>query len=151
MSRRISFALSATNALPLSLGACAADPSYTMSLNGCRILVLEDEPLLAFDYADELTDRGAATLVAHTVQQALAAIAESRPDLAVLDVNLGQEFCWPVAELLTLRRVPFFLVSGWFMKGRVPPNIEPADCLEKPIGAHDLADRLTDVARGATR
>lgn len=142
-----SIARSATNGRVPLLGPCAAYSSYTMSLIGCRILVLEDEPLLAFDYADELTDRGATPSVVHTVREALNAVSEDMPDLAVLDVNLGHKFCWPVAEMLTGRGVPFYLVSGCVMKGRIPVGIEPEDCLEKPVGAHDLADRLTGLAR----
>ena len=120
-----------------------------MLLAGSHILVLEDELLVAFDLADELTDRGARPAVAHTVGDALTLLLSRRPDAAVLDVNLGAELCWPVARKLTADRVPFFLVSGRQMKGRLPAGVEPEDCLEKPVVAHALVDLLEGFIQGA--
>ena len=120
-----------------------------MSLSGCNILVLEDELLVAFDLADELADRGAAPALAHSVAEGLFFLKTTKPDAAVLDINLGADLCWPVAEKLTADGVPFFLVSGWQMMGRIPSGVEPEACLEKPVAAHDLVDRLMAVVRPA--
>ena len=113
------------------------------SLNGQHVLIVEDEPLLAFDYADELQERGACPDVATTLSEAMAALAKHLPNLAIVDVNLGDETSWPVAAELTRFNVPFFLVSGYRMKGRIPDGICPVDCIEKPVGAYKIANLLT--------
>ncbi len=113
------------------------------SLVGQHVLIVEDEPLLAFDYADELEDRGAHAEVTMTLAGAMAALVQSLPDLAILDVNLGAETSWPVAAELTRREVPFFLVSGFSMKDKLPAGVQPVDCIEKPAGAYKIADLLT--------
>lgn len=111
-------------------------------LAGLHILVVEDEPLLAFDYVDELEERGACPELALNLKQAIAALEKGLPDLAILDVNLGTETSWPVAETLSSRHVPFVLVSGYAMSSNIPRGVSPAECLEKPVGAHAIADRL---------
>ncbi len=117
----------------------------TPNLTGLHILVVEDEPLLAFDYVDELEERGATPLLALNLKEAVAAVERGLPDLAILDVNLGAETSWPVAATLSSKCVPFVLVSGYAMASSVPPGITPADCLEKPVGAHAVADRLASL------
>lgn len=117
-----------------------------MSLAGCRILIVEDEPLLAFDYADEFEERGATPKVAGTIDEAVSAVSSELPDLAVLDVNLGSDLVWPVAQILSQRDVPFFLVTG-SRTDALPQGVRPTACLGKPVGAYFIADRLAEVVR----
>ncbi len=117
-----------------------------LPLTGCHILVVEDEPLLAFDYADELETHGARLSIALTLAEAMAQLEIAYPDMAVLDVNLGSELSWPVATALTKRRVPFLLVTGNNIRGKVPAGITPDNCLDKPVGAHIIARCLTRMA-----
>jgi DNA-binding response OmpR family regulator len=117
-----------------------------MTLHGCSVLIVEDEPLVAFDYADELAERGAQTHVAGSLEEAVSAVSSNLPDLAVLDVNLGHELVWPVAETLSEHRVPFLLVTG-SRTDDLPARVRPVVCLEKPMAAYVIADRLTELAR----
>ncbi len=119
------------------------------SLAGCHILVVEDEPLLAFDYADELETHGARLSIALTLAEAMSQLEIAYPDMAILDVNLGSELSWPVAIALTERRVPFLLVTGNNVRGKVPAGIMPNECLDKPVGAHIVAQCLTRMALSA--
>ena len=120
--------------------------SSPSALAGRKVLIVEDEPLLAFDYSDELQEAGACPQIATSVAQADALIAARLPDLAVLDVNLGEETVWPVASLLTERGVPFLLVTGHALTAnKLPSGVVPVDCLEKPVGAHVVVDRLATV------
>jgi DNA-binding response OmpR family regulator len=79
-----------------------------------RNLGVEDEPLLAMmleDFLDMLGHEVAGA--ADCVDGALAAIDAGQPDDAILDVNLrGGETCWPVADRLVERDVPFVLATG---------------------------------------
>ena len=124
---------------------------FAMSpLAGRHILIVEDEPLLAFEYSDELEAHGAHVSIVLTLGEALSALEIKSPDMAVLDVNLGRELSWPVAEALTKRGVPFLVVTGCVIKGNIPAGIAPKECLDKPVGAHIVADCLTRIASNAS-
>lgn len=78
------------------------------TLGGLRILVVEDEPVIAFDIEQTLTDAGAEVLgPACSVAQAVRLANQEQPDLAVLDWRLEQETSAPVAALLAENSVPF--------------------------------------------
>ena len=78
------------------------------------ILVVEDEPLIAMmleDFLDMLGHEVADT--ADCVDGALAAIGAGKLDAAILDVNLRDgETCWPIADQLAERGIPFVLATG---------------------------------------
>ena len=84
-------------------------------LRACRILVVEDEYLLADELAQELADAGAEVLgPAPTIELALAALAEkAAPDGAILDVNLGGVPVFPLADTLIERGVPLIFTTGY--------------------------------------
>jgi CheY-like chemotaxis protein len=107
-------------------------------LNGLRVLVVEDEPAISMLIEDMLEDLGCKVAgVANTVASALALIQAGPADAAVLDVNLGRESIFPVADELTARGVPFLFSTGYGSAG-----IRPADrerpVLPKPFTQADL-------------
>jgi DNA-binding response OmpR family regulator len=79
-----------------------------------RILIVEDEPLIAMmleDFLDALDREVAGT--ADNCAAALATIEQGGVDAAILDVNLsGGETSWPVAERLSAHGIPFILATG---------------------------------------
>jgi DNA-binding response OmpR family regulator len=79
-----------------------------------RILIVEDEPLIAMmleDFLGALDKVHVATC--DSVQSALATIANEPVDAAIIDINLsGGEKSWPVADELAKRGIPFILSSG---------------------------------------
>ena len=80
-----------------------------------RILIVEDEPLIAMmleDYLDALDREVAGT--ADNVASALALLGDGDGiDAAILDVNLkGGDTCWPIADALASRGIPFLLATG---------------------------------------
>lgn len=80
-----------------------------------RVLIVEDEPLIAMmleDFLETLDREVAAT--ADNVAGALSALGDGGSiDAAILDVNLrGGEKSWPVAEALAAANVPFVLATG---------------------------------------
>ena len=82
--------------------------------NPQRILIVEDEPLIAMMLEDFLDALGKDCVgTCDTVQSALATIADESPDAVILDINLsGGEKSWPVADALAERGIPFVLSSG---------------------------------------
>lgn len=79
-----------------------------------RILIVEDEPLIAMmleDFLDALDRDVAGT--AETVTAALELVNGGGVDAAILDVNLrGGEKSWPVADALAAKGIPFVLATG---------------------------------------
>jgi CheY-like chemotaxis protein len=118
-------------------------------LIGRRILVVEDEYIIAADLAQSLEDLGASVLgPAGTVADALALVAgEPALDAAVLDINLGSEKVFPVAEALQARGVPFVFASG-YDAWMVPSEFADAPRFGKPVEKHALARALSALSKG---
>ncbi len=81
---------------------------------GTRILIVEDEPLVAMMLEMYLSDMGMEVVdVVADVASALSSIEDNSPEFVTLDVSLaGGKRCDPVAELLIARGIPFVFSSG---------------------------------------
>ena len=78
-----------------------------------RVLVVEDDAMLALDTAGQSKDGGFVVIgPATSVAWALKLISETGCDVGVLDVNLGKESAEPVARELRARGTPFVVLSG---------------------------------------
>ena len=112
------------------------------TLVGCRVLVAEDEPLVAMLLEDVLLDAGATILgPASTVAEALRLTAQQRPDLAVLDLNLSGETCHAVADALAAAGVPFLVATGFGADDPLPSHAG-VQVLQKPYEPTALIDAL---------
>lgn len=111
-------------------------------LDGCRVLVAEDEPLVAMLLEDVLLDAGATIMgPVGTVAEALALAAAERPDAAVLDLNLSGETCLAIADALAAAGVPFLVATGY--GGDVPlPRHAGVQVLQKPYDPVALIEAL---------
>jgi CheY-like chemotaxis protein len=107
-------------------------------LTGLRLLVVEDEALVAMALEDMLGDFGCVVEgVAGTVSRGVA-LAEALPlDGAILDINLCGEKVFPVAERLAERGVPFVFCTGYGLAG-VPADFAKAPTLSKPYDQRQL-------------
>lgn len=117
----------------------------TDGLAGARILVVEDEAIVAMLIEDILLDAGATVIgPAGRVAQALALLdgPGEPPDAALLDVNLMGETTAAVAVALRARGVPFAFATGYGPAG-LPPGFEGAPVLSKPFQERDLRAALT--------
>ena len=114
-------------------------------LDGLRVLVVEDEALVAMLIEDMLTDFGCKVRgPAGSIRQALDAIAEEAPDAAILDVNLGGEAVYPVADALRACGAPFVLATGYGEMG-VAEGYRDAPVLQKPFEERELQTRLREA------
>ncbi len=119
--------------------------SATRLLEGLSVLVVEDEAIISFLLEDMLGERGAAQVrVASSVAHALALIGEHVPDLAVLDVNLGGERAYPVAERLEAAAVPFVFTTG-YGRGGLEPRWAAKTVVQKPFTAEIVGAALRAV------
>ena len=111
-------------------------------LQGLRVIVVEDETLVAILLEDMLTDLGCEVLwTAHRVSKALDLVARSRPDAAVLDVNIGGDEVYPVAVALAERAIPFVFATGYGIRGLTEPW-RNRPIVQKPFQAEHLSHSL---------
>ncbi len=110
-----------------------------------RILIVEDEPLIAMMLEDFLESLGhSISATCDSVAGALAEADKGGFDLAILDVNLKGQNVWPVASRLREQGVPFVIASGGHVD---PPPAEFASVplIEKPY----TVDRVTPAINAA--
>jgi CheY-like chemotaxis protein len=116
-------------------------------LSGRRVLVVEDEALVAMLVEDALLDAGASVIgPAATVAEALALLERETPEAAVLDLNLAGETSTPVADALAARGVPFVVATGYGADG-LPPGHAAVPVLAKPYDPDDLTAALSRLCR----
>jgi len=107
-----------------------------------RILVVEDEPFIAILLADMLEELGfAITATFPHVTEAQNYLASADIDIALLDVNLGDEKIDPIADLLAERGRPFIFTTGYGRRG-IPQNYADRPVLQKPFQLEDLDSSL---------
>ena len=119
-------------------------------VSGRRVLVVEDEMLVALLVQDMLTDLGCVVIgPAATVDEALSLIAAQLPDAAVLDVNLGGQMSYPVADVLLARNVPFVFSTG-YASSRLQEGYRMLPALQKPYHMTELRDAIVEVLAQGT-
>ena len=112
-----------------------------------RVLVVEDDALLALDIVRLLEDAGLEVVgPATSVAKALRLIGDHGCDVAVLDVNLGKETSEPIACELQARGTPFVVLSGYSSEQH-PPGLRGAPVLSKPARPSNLVATLLRCVR----
>lgn len=105
-----------------------------------RMLVLEDNMIIALDLEDMLTRLGVKEItVVSSVAQALEALADGPPPFAILDVNLGAETSFPVADALRAANTPFAFGTGFGDSAAFPDRFRDVTVLQKPYSAESVA------------
>jgi len=128
----------------LSDGVANAD-----TLEGLRVLVVEDEAAISLLLEDMLLDFGCEVIgPAARLSAALDAVEREAVDLAILDVNVAGEPIYPVAETLARKGVPFVFSTGYGSAG-IKDAYRDRPVLQKPFAKHDLQQKLIDARRSA--
>jgi CheY-like chemotaxis protein len=120
-------------------------------VEGLRLFVVEDEALVAMMLEDMLADLGCEIVdIASTVRDALNRLpaASATADGAVLDVNIGGEMVFPVADALTELGLPFMFVTGYGRNG-LGGRYPGAQVLAKPYSARSLTHALSQFPHRA--
>jgi CheY-like chemotaxis protein len=116
-------------------------------LDGKRVLLVEDEGLIAAMVADMLEDLGAEVVgPAASVAEGVALAETGGLWAAVLDINIRGASVDPVAERLTARGIPFLFATGYGTQPAAWPHVPVID---KPYSIEKLAAVL--LALGAPR
>jgi CheY-like chemotaxis protein len=113
--------------------------------SGRRVLVVEDEAVVGMLLHDMLTLLGARTIgPAGSVGRALALLEAEAASLdgAILDIKLGREDVYPVADRLRMLELPFIFLTGYGLPA-IPRGYADAPVIEKPFELSDLETLLT--------
>lgn len=126
-------------------------PPSSASLSGARVLVVEDEFMVAALLEDTLKGFGCEVVVpAPDLAQALALLASAAIDVAVLDVNINGEMVFPVADVLAARRIPFVFEAAYEASGVAARHGDRA-ALDKPYHDGALEHALRSALQGRSR
>jgi DNA-binding NtrC family response regulator len=119
-----------------------------MTLLGKRILIVEDEYLIAFDLACEIAASGANVVgPARTIDAALAITNTANLDGAIIDFDLGGEHTLSIADALDARQIPFVFWTGYIRACDLPTRHAHVTIVEKPCRAGIVCRTLEDAMR----
>ena len=111
-----------------------------------RVLIVEDEMLVAMNIEDMLLERGHEVAgIAGRLEPALALARDGAFDVAMLDVNLAGDRSFPVADLLIARGIPFLFATGYGLGG-IDDKYRDRPVLQKPFRAAELAAAVEALA-----
>ncbi len=115
-------------------------------LDGARVMVVEDEYLLADDLCFALASLGAVVVGPFpSIRDATASIDDDVAiDLAVLDVNLRGDMVFPVADALMHRGIPFAFATG-YDRWTMPTRFAEMPWVEKPFKSDNIAAVLAPL------
>jgi len=123
----------------------------TAALEGVRVLVVEDEYLVAILIEEILESAGCIVMgPIPRVPEALDAVDHDDYDAAVLDVNLAGERINPVADALSERNVPFLFVTGYGANA-LPSEYAERPHVCKPFRMAELIGALSSVVNSPTQ
>ncbi len=107
------------------------------TLGGKKVLIVEDNFLIAQDLRDVMHEAGGAVCgTAPTSAIALTLLRHEMPDGVLLDVDL-RDHASPVTQELAFRGVPFVLITG-YERERLPEALRGRPCLSKPYSRETL-------------
>jgi light-regulated signal transduction histidine kinase (bacteriophytochrome) len=112
---------------------------------GKSVLLVEDSLIIALDAEDILERFGASVTTASTPDAAHDFLDHNRPDFAILDINLGDQMSFGVADRLRELGVPFFFASGYGEQASLPMEHRSAMVVQKPYTTHNLAKAVEDL------
>jgi DNA-binding NtrC family response regulator len=114
-------------------------------LAGERVLVVEDEVLVALDLEAILSDAGADVELARTTQAALERLSCAPITVAILDVRLGRDTVSPVASRLAESGIPFVFYTGQSMCDPILADWPDRKIIPKPARSASIVRALTEV------
>jgi DNA-binding response OmpR family regulator len=115
------------------------------NFNVFKILIVEDEPMLAYSLEENLIESGFEIVgIAYKVDDALNIIKNTVVDAAILDVNLHGSSAYPVALSLTTHSIPFIIVSG-YSSDQIKEEFPTAIFIQKPYRPNIIIEQLQNL------
>jgi PAS domain S-box-containing protein len=117
---------------------------------GLRILVVEDEPLIALQLQYELKNDGFCVIgPAYSLEQGIKLAQNEDFDAAVVDINLGSNTSTDIADVLLARQIPFAFATGYSDVSLLPEHLRAVPRLGKPFATCDIRRVITQLVRDA--
>jgi DNA-binding response OmpR family regulator len=127
----------------------ALDMTGEVRLDGAVVLVVEDEFYIAADTARALQGAGADVVGPfRTEKAARSAVEEQRPDVVVVDINLGAGPSFKLAETLKDKGIPFVFVTGYDQQV-IPDEFSDVQRLEKPVQLRRVVSAVSNLLNPA--
>ncbi|MGF1629464.1 MAG: response regulator [Kiloniellaceae bacterium] len=121
-------------------------PVHSNPAKGLRLLIVEDNMILALDVEDMLMRNGAAQVqVVSSCEEALEQLDTTAFDAALLDLNLTRGDSLPVAMRLRERGIPFAFTTGYGERAIIPPPFATVPVIGKPYSESYLLARLAEL------
>jgi DNA-binding NtrC family response regulator len=118
-----------------------------LALQNTRVLVVEDEGILAMDLQDLLESHGAIVIgPAATVENALALAGSKNIDCAILDVNVAGKTVFAVAQVLSDQGIPFLFQTGHGDMQALSRDWPGSEVLIKPVSYDRLLSLVARIA-----
>ena len=125
-------------------------PAQVVSDN--TVLLVEDSLIIALDAEDIVKRLGARSVTtAGTVEHALEAIENDGPDLALLDINLGDQNSFAIADRLHELGIPFLFATGYGEQAQLPHIHQTRMVVQKPYTLENVARALVELQCGDAR
>ena len=119
-----------------------------MVFSGKRVLIVEDEMLVALGLEDNLKSLGCVVLgPVSSLSQAMRVAETIAADAAILDVNLRGDYVYPAAAILADRGIPFMFCSGFSGSQPFPERFFGVPRVPKPYTSRMIAHALEDLLR----
>ncbi|WP_437576110.1 response regulator [Sorangium sp. So ce887] len=116
------------------------DPESPNELQGLRILIVEDEPMIASSLEDVLTDLGCVVIgPALNMRDAIRLAREAEMDGASLDINIAGEKVYAVADILRERGIPYVFITGYGKAGLRESDLS-RPVLQKPYSLNRFVE-----------
>ena len=113
-----------------------------LELFGRRVLIVEDEPLIAMEIEQALESAGASVFIAVTLDEALRVTEQGGLSAAVLDLVLGASDGGALCARLRERAIPFVIYSG---RSDIPVGCQPGAFVRKPARPEELLQAIASV------
>lgn len=111
----------------------------------CRVLVVEDEAMIAMLVEDMVQDFGSEVVgPAARMADAIKLAQNAELDAAILDINVDGSVIYPVADILSTRSIPFIFATGYGSKA-LPTRFCNAPTVPKPFSYQSLSGALRAV------
>ncbi|OUI95831.1 hypothetical protein HK13_03120 [Acetobacter indonesiensis] len=112
-------------------------------LTSSSVLIVEDQLLIAMDIEQALTENGVDTIrTVSSVYEGLQAINKQKPDIALLDFNLGDETSVEIASKLKEKNIPFLFATGYADRTMIPPEFQSVPVVRKPYAVQTVIHEM---------
>ncbi len=130
-------------------GASGTLNDTASTLKKARVLLVEDDFIVAFDMQMLLEEQGADVIgPAASLKEAGRLLNDHKPNIAVLDVNLNGELVFPLIDALQARGIPFVFTTAYAEDDRLfPAQTQGAPRLAKPVLPNVLVAQLEKMLR----